>query len=149
MKYTTIDKKSERYLINRYFSMPKLFDSLGIEYRINSNMLCPFHQNENTPAAHLYSDEDGYRLWCFSENRMYGAWDIYKEFIPDINTNKLALQLLNALPEERQKEILSDIDNEQELEVLPYKDSLEKFKKREITITELLQKIADSYQNDA
>ena len=149
MIYKTLDKKSEIYLINRYFSMPKLFDSLGIEYRVNANMFCPFHQNENTPSAHLYSDENGYRLWCFSENRMYGAWNIYKEFIPNINTNKLALQLFNALPEEKQKEILLNIDDEQELEVLPYKDSLEKFKKKEITITELLQIIADSYKNEA
>lgn len=31
----------EKYLINRFISMPKLFDSLGIDYRINGNMLCP------------------------------------------------------------------------------------------------------------
>ena len=80
---------------------------------------------------------------------MYGAWNIYKEFIPNVNTNKLALQLFNALPEEKQKEILLNIDDEQELEVLPYKDSLEKFKKKEITITELLQIISDSYKNEA
>ena len=36
-----IDLKTERYIINRYFSMPKLFDSLGIDYRINANMFCP------------------------------------------------------------------------------------------------------------
>ena len=44
-----------------------------------------FHQNERTPSAHLYSDENGYRLWCFSENRMYGAWNIYKEYIPEVS----------------------------------------------------------------
>lgn len=108
-----------------------------------------FHDNENTPSAHLYHDENGYRLWCFSENKMYGAWNIYKEFLPNINTNKLALQLFNSLSESNQKEILNNIDNEQELESLPYKKDLEDFKFRKINIEQLLKKIADSYKNDA
>lgn len=36
-----IDLQTEKYIINKYISMPKLFDSLGIDYRINGNMLCP------------------------------------------------------------------------------------------------------------
>lgn len=36
-----IDIQLEKYIINRYISMPKLFDSLGIDYRINANMFCP------------------------------------------------------------------------------------------------------------
>ena len=144
----TMDLKTERYIINRYFSMAKLFDSLDIDYRENANMFCPFHDNENTPSAHLYHDTEGYRLWCFSENRMYGAWNIYKEYIPNVNTNQLALRLFNALPENKQKEILNNVDNEQELESLPYKKDLEDFKQRKINIEQLLQKIADSYQND-
>ena len=36
-----MDLLTERYIINRFVSMPKLFDSLGIDYRINANMFCP------------------------------------------------------------------------------------------------------------
>lgn len=36
-----IDLQTEKYIINKFISMPKLFDSLGIDYRINGNMLCP------------------------------------------------------------------------------------------------------------
>lgn len=36
-----LDLKTERYIINRFVSMPKLFDSLGIDYRVNANMFCP------------------------------------------------------------------------------------------------------------
>jgi len=79
---------------------------------------------------------------------MYGAWNIYKEFIPNVNTNKLALELFNALPESTQKDVLFNVDNEQELESLPYKEDLDRFKRREINISELLQKIADSYKNE-
>lgn len=40
-KLNNLDLKTERYIINRFVSMPKLFDSLGIDYRINANMFCP------------------------------------------------------------------------------------------------------------
>ena len=36
-----VDTQLEIYIINKYFSMPKLFDELGIDYRINANMFCP------------------------------------------------------------------------------------------------------------
>ena len=36
-----IDIQVERFIINRFMSMPKLFDSLNIEYRLNGNMFCP------------------------------------------------------------------------------------------------------------
>lgn len=36
-----IDIQAERFIINRFVSMPKLFDSLGIDYRLTGNMFCP------------------------------------------------------------------------------------------------------------
>ena len=144
-----IDIQMERYLINRFVSMPKLFDSLDIDYRIDGNMYCPFHHNENTPSAHLYSDDTGYRLWCFSESRMYGAWNVYKTYIPQIDTTKLAIMIFNRFPEPMQKKLLNDLGTEQELDSLPYKESLKDFKRHKINITELLQIISDSYKNEA
>ena len=41
MNLDKLDLQTERYIINRFISIPKLFDSLGIDYRINGNMLCP------------------------------------------------------------------------------------------------------------
>lgn len=145
---TNLDLQTEKYIINRYVSMPKLFDSLGIDYRINGNMFCPFHQNERTPSAHLYNDESGYRLWCFSEGRMYGAWDIYHVYYPKINTNDLAKLILNKFSEEEQKKIIDDMGIEQE-EDLVYKKELQLFKRSKITITELLKVISDSYVDKA
>ena len=144
-----IDLPLEKYLINRFISMPKLFDSLGIDYRINSNIYCPFHANDKSPAAHLYADEHGYRVWCFSENKMYGSWDVYKTYMPQINTNKLALMIFNRLNENDQKIILDSLNNEQEIESLPYNNDLIRFKRKEINITQLLQIIADSHIDEA
>ena len=71
-----IDLKLEKQIINTYIPMDKLFDMLGIEYSLHSNMYCPFHENVHSPAAHLHTDSN--RLWCYSEQRMYGSWDVYK-----------------------------------------------------------------------
>ena len=144
-----INLSLEIFIINKYISMPKLFDNLGIDYRINGNMFCCFHHNENSPSAHLYSDDNGYRLWCFSENKMYGAWNVYKVFMPHINTNELAKLIFNKLSSTEQKSLLSSIDSEQELDILPYKQSLINFKKHKINISTLLKSIADSYINEA
>lgn len=145
MELKDINITLERYIINKYISIPKLFDSLGIDYRIDGNMLCPFHQNTNTPAAHLYRDENGYRLWCFAESRMYGAWNVYKVYLPQIDTKKLALLIYNRMSENDQKVILNDLGTEKELDFLPYQKELDKFKRREITISDLLTSISDSY----
>ena len=146
---SNIDLPTERYIINRFVSMPKLFDYLGIDYRVDSNMYCPFHDNRHTPAAHLYSDETGYRLWCFSENKMYGAWNLYKEYLPKIDTNQLALRIFNSMSKEDQDKLMEDIGAEQELETLPFSNSLKDFKQHKINITQLLSTIADCYHNDA
>ena len=41
MDLEKIDIQVERYVINKYISMPKLFDDLDIDYNEHSNMFCP------------------------------------------------------------------------------------------------------------
>lgn len=144
-----LDISTERYIINKFISMPKLFDSLGIDYRVNGNMFCPFHDNAKSPAAHLYYDKSGYRIWCFSEARMYGAWNVYKTFISNVNTNELATLIFNRLSKEEQQSLFDEIGAEQEPEGLPFSDSLKLFKERKISYTELLKAISDSYIDEA
>ena len=36
-----IDNQTERYVINKFMSMPKLFDRLSINYDENTTMFCP------------------------------------------------------------------------------------------------------------
>lgn len=144
-----IDITMERYIINKYISMTKLFDELKIDYRTDSNFYCPFHENYNTPSARLYNDKDGTCLWCYSEGRMYKPFNVYKTFYRQIDTNKLALMILNNLPEQIRDNELQRLDlNEVELEDLPYKDSLLEFKQHKINIKELLNRIANSYNDN-
>lgn len=140
-----INTTLERYIINKYISMPKLFDYLGIDYRINANMYCPFHDNFDTPAAHLYADENGYRLWCFADYKMYGSWNVYKTFIPTINTNKLALEIYNKMTIEQQKQLILDLGIENENDIIPYKQALIDFKSNKLNYKNFLKEITKTY----
>ena len=66
--------------------MKALLESLHIEVKPNGVMYCPFHDNQNTPAAHLYKEKDGsYTIYCFSENKVFTNTDLYKNYLPDIH----------------------------------------------------------------
>ena len=79
---------------------------------------------------------------------MYGAWNVYKAFMSNIDTNKLALMILNKLSVEDQKKIFNELGAEQELKILPYQNQLQEFKQHKINISQLLQSIADSFINE-
>ena len=137
-----IDKSTERYIISRYMDMTKLFNRLDIDWTLNGNMFCPFHENTRTRAAHLYLEDDkSYSLFCFSEHKMFTSYDVYKEFLRDVDTNQLALKTINMFPEEEQERILFDVGNERDLKELPFKEDLEKFRKRQIKYIDLLDSI--------
>lgn len=79
---------------------------------------------------------------------MYGAWNVYKTFLPKIDTNKLALLIFNKLPEDVQEKVLSELDIEQDVSSLPYQKELQDFKRHKIDITQLLQIISNSFTNN-
>lgn len=57
-----------------------LYDSGKYIRRVSygSNVFCPFHVNVNTPAAKIFRDLDGDRLYCFSCNKQFTYWDLVK-----------------------------------------------------------------------
>lgn len=136
-----IDVQIERYVINKFISMPKLFDRLGIDYDENTTMFCPFHRNTKTKAAKLYNDSNGWSLWCFSEQKMFGAYDVYKEYLPKINTHELAVMILKRLPKEEQEQIIRESGDILELQELPFQQDLVEFKLHNINYSDLLNQI--------
>lgn len=141
MDLEKIDIQVERYVINKYMSMPKLFDDLGIDYNERTTMYCPFHRNIHTKAAKLYHDEVGWMLWCFSEQRMFGCYDVYKEFYPKVDTHKLAIFILRKLPEKEREKIIKEAGDILELQDLPFQEALIKFKRHTIKYSDLLNQI--------
>jgi len=144
-----LDLQIERYIINKYISIPKLMDFLGLEYRVGGNIFCPFHENHKTPAAHLYADDNGYRIWCFYEGRMFGSWNLYKTYLPKINTNELAKEIFNKLPSDKQKQLLDSLGVESNDNNILYIEALKKFRSHKINYRDLVSEISDCYIDEA
>ena len=137
-----MDKRTERFIINRFIDMSKLLASLNIDVAANNTMFCPFHDNTRTKAAHFYpDDENGPCIFCYAEHRLYTNYDVYKILIPEVNTSELAQAIYARLTKDQKDFIESNINSERELPELPYIDGLRKFKKREISYLDLLKEI--------
>ncbi len=135
-----IDLILEKKIINTYIKMTDLFDKLGIEYSEHSNMYCPFHGNFNTPSAHYHTDTN--LLWCYSENRMYGSWDVLNQFYPNLDINKIAVGIAKKLGIEEIEKKLGELEIDT---TIPFEDSLLKFKQGKISYKELCRQISEHY----
>lgn len=136
-----IDKYMERFILNYFGDMPRLLERMGTRLINNgqSNFFCPWHENTRTPAMHLYKDDCGYLAWCFSEHKMFGSYDCYKSL--GVDTKALANAMWESLSSEKQKELESLSGSERDLIEIPFKKSLQQFKKGSITYQQLLKDI--------
>lgn len=50
---------------------------------------CPFHDNENTKAAKLYSSQDGQTIYCFAEQRLYKPHHLISKGIVEVQMEKV------------------------------------------------------------
>lgn len=85
----------------------------------------------------------GWRLWCFSEQRMYSAYDTYKIFKKNVDTHELAIMILKKFPPEVQEKIIKDAGQELELDELPFESWLQRFKEHNINYSELITNIVN------
>lgn len=144
-----MDRKLMYYIIIHYIDMRKLLRSLDIDIRPNRSMLCPFHDNTRTPAAHFYEEEDGScRIWCYYENRMFSNVDIYRTYKPEINLEELAQKIYDNLPEKEKEKIKDNINLTYELPELPYTKALGDFKNNKISLDVLLNTINNMTPKD-
>lgn len=144
-----MDRKLVYYIITHYIDMRKLLRSLAIDIRPNRSMLCPFHDNTRTPAAHFYEEEDGScRIWCYYENKMFSNVDVYKVYKPEINLEELAQKIYNSLSEKEKGKIKDNVNLIYELPELPYTKALTDFKNNKISLDVLLNTINNMTPKD-
>lgn len=72
---------------------------------------------------------------------MFGAYDVYKEYLPKINTHELAVMILKRLPKEEQEQIIRESGDILELQELPFQQDLIEFKLHNIKYSDLLNQI--------
>lgn len=135
--------KFERFVINYYADLPRLLKEIDVEIQHNGLMLCPMHDNYNTPAAKIFKDENGWVFWCFAEGRMYSAYDIYKD-ICKCNMKLMFRNLWNSLSESQQelmKDRFGDYDEGVEIQG---EVSFIKFSKKQISYKQLINELQDA-----
>lgn len=71
-----LDKKQIIWLSQNIKIIP-LLEELRINIPQNKLIFCPFHKNQNTPAAKIYEDTNV--IWCFYEKRHYGAYHLLQK----------------------------------------------------------------------
>lgn len=134
-----------KYVINYCSNMKFLLNKIGVETPFNGQIFCPFHDNYNTPAAKLYRDDTGYKIFCFSEHRIYTSYDIYRDLLKE-NIYVVFNSIWNNLtPGEQQyfKENYGELESEEI--TVPCLEAFDNFKYGKITYKELCDILAKSY----
>lgn len=113
----------------------------GQERNYNGKCFCPFHDNTDTPAAHLYKDEKGSHLMCFSERRVYKPHHVFTEKLVKVSLAKAFQRIWNQLSDESKESLEQSYG--QPSRTLPkswysHEKELERFKKGEVGLIEHL-----------
>lgn len=102
-----ISTEQLKILVNERISFTKVLTKLnpGNHYHPKRPVFCPFHQNENTPSAVIYEDEQAETLWCFSEQKLYKPIDLVSTVLKQ-DPYAIGLQIWNTLSPFEQQEFL-------------------------------------------
>jgi hypothetical protein len=138
-------------LVEQKYSLVKALrkHNPGERYEVGQTCFCPFHDNENTPAAAIYEDEGKQSLYCFSERKLYTVVDVFKQLI-NYDVYELGNYLWHGMSDYEKSEWLknnSEIDPvelfSKKKETVETNKELEKaranFKYGKISLNELLE----------
>lgn len=103
MAYSIIDHSVPFHIIAGY---------AGIELPSREgSCFCPFHDNTETPAAKLYRDLEGDRIYCFAEQRMYKPSDLIRKGLLRRDPLTIAARLWEQLSDDTKNQILASLKN--------------------------------------
>lgn len=77
-----------------------------------------------------------------------GAWDIYKRYLPKIDTKQLAMMILEKIPEEKRKTLLRNAGQELEISKNLFDTPLKEFKRHNINYTILIKNIVSILEKE-
>ena len=139
-------KLFKRFVIDYYGDLPKILENLDIEVQRNGLMMCPMHDNYNTPAAKLFKDQTGWHFYCFNEQRQFGTYDVYQQ-IYNLNMDFVFQQLWSQLSKFEQSQmfdIFGEYDDNAPLENI---QTYEKFKYGQISYQQLKNELCQQISN--
>ena len=139
-------KLFKRFVIDYYGDLPKILENLDIIVQRNGLMMCPMHDNYNTPAAKLFKDQTGWHFYCFNEQRQFGTYDVYQQ-IYNLNMDFVFQQLWSQLSKFEQSQmfdIFGEYDDSAPLENI---QTYEKFKYGQINYQQLKNELCQQISN--
>ena len=140
-------KLFKRFVIDYYGDLPKILENLDIVVQRNGLMMCPMHDNYNTPAAKLFKDQTGWHFYCFNEQRQFGTYDVYQQ-IYNLNMDFVFQQLWSQLSKFEQSQmfdIFGEYDDNAPLENI---QTYEKFKYGQINYQQLKNELCQQLSNN-
>lgn len=140
-------KLFKRFVIDYYGDLPKILENLDIVVQRNGLMMCPMHDNYNTPAAKLFKDQTGWHFYCFNEQRQFGTYDVYQQ-IYNLNMDFVFQQLWSQLSKFEQSQmfdIFGEYDDNAPLENI---QTYEKFKYGQINYQQLKNELCQQISNN-
>lgn len=104
------EEEFKYYVIDRVISFPLILKKAGYEgYNYVGNVYCPFHDNTKTPAAKMYKDDEGDKLYCYGEcRRLYTPSDVIKKGLLDIRLSGLFYNVWKKLNDNQKSKIKED-----------------------------------------
>lgn len=128
-----------RKLLNYMVDIRSVLNNNGYKIKEYGNIYCPFHLNDDSPAAKYYPDSN--LIYCFSENRSYNVVDALN--LVGIDYKETFKKLWDSYNNDKKKVLCSYLDNIYESRVL-FKESLAKFNVGIISYDELCKDIVNT-----
>ena len=118
--------KQKEICINRVIKFEQLFKRAGLKLT-GRRFKCPFHDGSSESAA-IFKDEEGDRLYCFSEEKIYSPVDFVKRGFLDFDVERLFDFVWSELSDAQKEAVLPFMDaTKKDADVIP--ESLEKARK--------------------
>lgn len=140
------DKAFKRFVINYYGNLPKILENMEIETQRGGLIFCPMHDNYNTPAAKLFKDSTGWHFYCFTENRQFGTYDIYKQ--DGYNMDQVFDHLWNQLSEADKSQMFDTFGEYDDVAIIEDIEVYQKFKYGQLTYTQLKEYLSNKISQE-
>ncbi len=148
---------SDRFMcsvIDREMSIIDVLSRLGVinrqGYSVNRSCFCCFHDNHDTPAAKLYSDECGITMYCFSEQKSYRSSDAFKQF-SSIPIHVVFNKVWQSLSQEEKNYYMDRMNADSNKLTDEWRQTISKladFRKRRITYNDVLDIILEEIDKE-
>lgn len=139
------------YVIDRVIPFPVILERAGYEgYDYQGNVYCPFHDNTDTPAAKLFKDDDGDKIYCFGEcRRLYNPSDVITKGLLKIKLTKVFNNVWKQLSEQKKANLREEYGKPKDYLTEGFKrkvKEMEKFKRGEIDYKRYLELVLEAME---